>query len=53
MTDVIETYSEEETYKLGFNIGKKAEPGLIITLIGKLSDQIFLEYRIKGIKFSE
>ncbi len=36
MTDVIETYSEEETYKLGFNIGQKAEPGLIITLIGDL-----------------
>ena len=36
MTDVIETYSEEETYKLGFNIGQKAEPGLIISLIGDL-----------------
>ncbi|MBQ9341938.1 MAG: tRNA (adenosine(37)-N6)-threonylcarbamoyltransferase complex ATPase subunit type 1 TsaE [Lachnospiraceae bacterium] len=33
---VFETYSEEETYNIGKDIGSKAEPGEVYTLIGDL-----------------
>ncbi|MBR0435113.1 MAG: tRNA (adenosine(37)-N6)-threonylcarbamoyltransferase complex ATPase subunit type 1 TsaE [Lachnospiraceae bacterium] len=33
---VFETYSEEETFNIGKDIGSKAEPGEVYTLIGDL-----------------
>ena len=36
MEQIIETYSPEETYALGEEIGKKACPGQVYTLIGDL-----------------
>lgn len=33
---VFETYSEEETYNIGKDIGSKAKPGEVYTLIGDL-----------------
>lgn len=32
----IESYSEKETYRLGYEIGRKALPGQVFTLVGDL-----------------
>ncbi len=36
MTEIIETHSYEETFDIGYKIGREAEPGSIYTLIGDL-----------------
>lgn len=36
MSEIIETFSEEETFKLGENLGKQASPGDIVCLNGDL-----------------
>ena len=35
-TEVIESFSAEETYALGEKIGQEAKPGQVYTLIGDL-----------------
>lgn len=36
MTKIIETFSAEETYTFGKELGKQAEPGQVYTLVGDL-----------------
>ena len=52
---LIETYSEEETRKVAFDIGEKAEPGSIYTLIGDLGvgKTIFAQGLAEGLGIRE
>lgn len=52
---LIETYSEEETRKVAFGIGEKAEPGSVYTLIGDLGvgKTIFAQGLAEGLGIQE
>ncbi len=52
---VFETYSEEETFNIGKDIGSKAEPGEVYTLIGDLGvgKTVFTKGFGAGLKIEE
>lgn len=52
---VIETYSAEETFRLGEEIGRKAVPGQILTLTGDLGTgkTVFTQGFAKGLGITE
>ena len=52
---IIETYSAEETFKVGFEIGEKATPGSVYTLIGDLGvgKTVFTQGVAKGLGITE
>lgn len=54
-TEVFETFSEEETYKLGERLGAQAQPGQIYTLIGDLGvgKTVFTKGFAKGLGITE
>lgn len=54
-TTVIETFSAEETFALGEQIGKKAEPGMVCTLFGDLGTgkTVFAQGLAKGLEITE
>lgn len=54
-TEVFETFSEEETYKLGERLGGQAQPGQIYTLIGDLGvgKTVFTKGFAKGLGITE
>lgn len=51
----VETKAAEETFQLGYSIGKNAEPGQIYTLIGELGvgKTVFTQGLAKGLSISE
>lgn len=54
-TEVFETFSEEETYKLGERLGAQAQSGQIYTLIGDLGvgKTVFTKGFAKGLGITE
>lgn len=52
---IIETYSAEETYQLGCEIGQKAYPGQVYTLVGDLGvgKTVFTQGMAKGLEIDE
>lgn len=54
-TTVIETFSAEETFAFGEQIGKKAKPGMICTLLGDLGTgkTVFAQGLAKGLEITE
>lgn len=54
-TEVFETMSEEETYKLGERLGTQAQPGQVYTLIGDLGvgKTVFTKGFAKGLGITD
>ena len=54
-TEVFETTSEEETYKLGERLGTQAQPGQVYTLIGDLGvgKTVFTKGFAKGLGITD
>ena len=52
---IIETRSAEETYQLGFEIGKKAVPGQVYTMVGDLGvgKTVFTQGMARGLEIEE
>lgn len=52
---IIETYSAQETYQLGYKIGQKANPGQVYTLVGDLGvgKTVFTQGMAKGLGIDE
>ena len=52
---IIETRSAEETYQLGFEIGKKAVPGQVYTMVGDLGvgKTVFTQGMARGLEINE
>lgn len=52
---VIETNSPEETFRVGMELGKKAEPGQVFTLVGDLGvgKTVFTQGLAKGLGIEE
>lgn len=52
---IIETRSAEETYQLGFEIGKKAVPGQVYTMVGDLGvgKTVFTQGMARGLEIDE
>ena len=52
---IIESYSEKETFEIGYNIGKEAKPGQVFTLIGDLGvgKTVFTKGLAKGLEIEE
>ena len=52
---IIETFSAEETYKLGVEIGRKAEKGQVYTMIGDLGvgKTVFTQGMAHGLEIEE
>ena len=52
---IIETRSAQETYQLGFEIGKKAQKGQIYTMVGDLGvgKTVFTQGMAKGLEIDE
>ena len=52
---IIETRSAEETYQLGMEIGKKAIPGQVYTMVGDLGvgKTVFTQGMAKGLEIEE
>lgn len=55
MNRVIESYSEKETFDLGVELGEKAVPGQVFTLIGDLGvgKTVFTKGLAKGLRIEE
>ncbi len=52
---IIETYSEKETYELGYSLGQNAKAGQVFTLIGDLGvgKTVFTKGLAKGLEIEE
>ena len=52
---IIETRSAEETYQLGFEIGEKAVPGQVYTMVGDLGvgKTVFTQGMARGLEIEE
>lgn len=52
---IIESYSEKETFELGYQLGKEAKPGQVFTMIGDLGvgKTVFTKGFAKGLEIDE
>ena len=52
---IFETYSADETYQLGYEIGQKAQAGQVYTLVGDLGvgKTVFTQGMAKGLEIDE
>lgn len=52
---IIESYSEKETFELGFKLGKEAKAGQVFTLVGDLGvgKTVFTKGLAKGLEIDE
>lgn len=52
---IIESYSEKETFELGFKLGKEATAGAVFTLVGDLGvgKTVFTKGLAKGLEIDE
>ena len=52
---IIESYSEKETFELGFKLGKEASAGAVFTLVGDLGvgKTVFTKGLAKGLEIDE
>lgn len=52
---IIESYSEKETFELGFKLGKEAKAGAVFTLVGDLGvgKTVFTKGLAKGLEIDE
>lgn len=52
---IIESYSEKETFELGFKLGKEAAAGAVFTLVGDLGvgKTVFTKGLAKGLEIDE
>jgi len=52
---IIESYSEKETFELGYQLGKEAKPGQVFTMVGDLGvgKTVFTKGLAKGLEIDE
>lgn len=52
---IIESYSEKETFELGYQLGKEAKPGQVFTMVGDLGvgKTVFTKGLAKGLEIEE
>ena len=55
MKEIVETFKPEETFHLGFQMGKEATPGQVVTLEGDLGvgKTVFTQGVAKGLEIEE
>ena len=52
---IIESYSEKETFELGYKLGKEAKPGQVFTMVGDLGvgKTVFTKGLARGLEIDE